>query len=32
MPLHLNPYFKKQGFKKGDFKNAEHYANAVVNL
>ena len=32
MPLHLSPYFKKQGFKKGDFKNSEDYANTSMSI
>ena len=32
MPLHLSPYFKKKGFKKGDYKNAEEYANSAISI
>ena len=32
MPLHLSPYFKKKGFKKGDFKNSENYANTTLSV
>jgi UDP-4-amino-4,6-dideoxy-N-acetyl-beta-L-altrosamine transaminase len=32
MPLHLSPYFKKKGFKKGDYKNAEEYANSSISI
>ena len=32
MPLHLSPYFKTKGFKKGDFKNAENYAETAISI
>ena len=32
MPLHLSPYFRKRGFKKGDFKNAENYAETAISI
>ena len=32
MPLHLSPFFKKKGFKKGDFPNAEDYASRAFSL
>lgn len=32
MPLHLSPYFRKIGFKEGDFKNAEEYANSAISI
>ena len=31
-PIHLQPYFKKLGFKKGDFKNAENYYERAISL
>jgi UDP-4-amino-4,6-dideoxy-N-acetyl-beta-L-altrosamine transaminase len=31
-PIHLQPYFKKLGFKKGDFKNAEKYYERAISL
>ena len=31
-PIHLQPYFKKFGFKKGDFKNAEKYYRRAISL
>jgi len=31
-PIHLQPYFKKLGFKKGDFKNAEEYYEKAISL
>jgi UDP-4-amino-4,6-dideoxy-N-acetyl-beta-L-altrosamine transaminase len=31
-PIHLQPYFKKFGFKKGDFKNAEKYYETAISL
>ena len=32
MPLHLSPYFRKKGFKEGDFKNAEEYASSAISI
>tara|TARA_B100000886_G_scaffold169003_1_gene115688 strand:- start:12436 stop:13629 length:1194 start_codon:yes stop_codon:yes gene_type:complete len=31
-PVHLNPYYKKLGFKKGDFPKAEEYASRSFSL
>lgn len=31
-PIHLQPYFKKLGFKKGNFKNAEEYYEKAISL
>ena len=31
-PIHLQPYYKKLGFKKGDYKNAEMYANSAISI
>jgi UDP-4-amino-4,6-dideoxy-N-acetyl-beta-L-altrosamine transaminase len=32
IPIHLQPYYQKLGFKKGDFPNAEFYYNAAISL
>ena len=32
IPVHLHPYYRKMGFKKGDFKNAEDHANRSISL
>lgn len=32
MPLHLSPYFKKLGFKKGQFPESERYADEAISL
>lgn len=32
MPVHLSPYFKKKGFNKGDFVNAEYYADTAISI
>ncbi len=32
MPLHLSPYFKKKGFKKGQFPVAENYSDTSLSL
>jgi dTDP-4-amino-4,6-dideoxygalactose transaminase len=31
-PIHLNPYYKKLGFKKGDFPVAENYGKTAISL
>ena len=31
-PVHLQPYYKKLGFKKGDFPEAEEYASRAFSL
>ena len=31
-PVHLQPYYKKSGFKKVDFPNAEDYASRAFSL
>lgn len=31
-PIHLQPYYRKLGFKKGDFKNAEEYYERAISL
>ena len=32
MPIHLHPFYKKLGFKKGDFKNAEKFSKSIITL
>lgn len=32
IPIHLQPYYKNLGFKKGDYPNAEHYYQQAVTL
>jgi len=32
MPVHLQPYYQKIGFKKGDFPESEFYANNAMSL
>tara|TARA_B100001123_G_C15332692_1_gene1031778 strand:+ start:3596 stop:4768 length:1173 start_codon:yes stop_codon:yes gene_type:complete len=32
LSLHLQPYYKKFGFKKGDFPNSENYSNSAISL
>ena len=32
MPVHLQPYYKKRGFKEGDFPKAEAYAKNAMSL
>ncbi len=32
IPVHLQPYYKKLGFKKGDFKNAEAFYDECLSL
>lgn len=32
IPVHLHPYYKKIGFKQGDYKNAEKHANRAISL
>lgn len=31
-PVHLNPYYRKLGFKENDFKNAEIYSTKAISL
>lgn len=31
-PIHLQPYYKNIGFKKGDFKNAEKFSKNIITL
>ncbi|MBH0078178.1 UDP-4-amino-4,6-dideoxy-N-acetyl-beta-L-altrosamine transaminase [Pseudoalteromonas sp. NZS11] len=32
IPVHLQPYYQKMGFKKGDFPNAESYYSNAISL
>ncbi len=32
IPVHLQPYYKKMGYKKGDFPNAEKYYSGAISL
>jgi UDP-4-amino-4,6-dideoxy-N-acetyl-beta-L-altrosamine transaminase len=32
IPIHLHPYYKKLGFKKGDFKYSEKYYNEALSI
>ncbi len=32
IPVHLHPYYKKLGFKEGDFPNAEDYAQSAISI
>lgn len=32
IPVHLQPYYQKMGFKKGDFPNAENYYSNAISL
>ena len=32
IPVHLHPYYKKLGFKKGDFKNSEKHSNRAISI
>ena len=32
IPIHLQPYYKKMGFKYGDFPNAEEYYKRAISL
>ncbi|MFM7620640.1 MAG: DegT/DnrJ/EryC1/StrS family aminotransferase, partial [Alphaproteobacteria bacterium] len=32
IPVHLQPFYQKLGFKKGDFPNAEQYFNKALSL
>ncbi len=32
IPIHLQPYYKKMGFKSGDFPNAEEYYKRAISL
>ena len=32
IPIHIHPFYKKMGFKRGDFPNSEHYYNTALSL
>ena len=32
LPVHLQPYYKKMGFKEGDFPNAELHASSSISI
>ena len=32
IPVHLHPYYKSLGFKKGSFKNSENHAKTTISL
>lgn len=32
IPVHLQPYYKKMGFKKGDYPNAERYYEEAISI
>ena len=32
IPVHLQPYYQKMGFKQGDFPNAENYYSTAISL
>ena len=32
LPIHLQPYYKKLGFRKGDFLNAEKYSRKALSI
>ena len=32
IPIHLHPYYRKLGFKEGDFPNAEKFSNRSISL
>jgi UDP-4-amino-4,6-dideoxy-N-acetyl-beta-L-altrosamine transaminase len=32
IPVHLQPYYKNLGFKKGDFKNAEKHSDRAISI
>ena len=32
MPIHLNPYYKKLGFKEGQFPESENYAKEAISI
>ena len=31
-PIHLQPYYRKLGFKEGDFPNSEKYSKSAMSL
>ena len=32
IPVHLHPFYRKMGFKKGDYPESEIYANNAISL
>ena len=32
IPIHLQPYYRRMGFKEGDFPNAEGYYSEAISL
>ena len=32
LPIHLHPYYRKLGFKKGDFPNSENYYDGAITI
>ena len=32
LPIHLHPYYKKKGFKKGCFPNSEKYSAEAISI
>ena len=32
IPIHLHPYYRKLGFKKGDYKISEKHANNSISI
>ena len=32
IPVHMQPYYKDQGFKKGDFPNSENYYKSTISI
>ena len=32
IPIHCQPYYKKLGFNRGDFPNAEDYADRAISI
>ena len=32
IPIHMQPYFKKMGFKFGDFPNSERYYSEAISI
>ena len=32
IPIHLQPFYKKKGFKKGDFPRAEQYYKEAISM
>ena len=32
LPIHLQPYYRKMGFKKGDFYNSEKHSESCLSI